>query len=67
MDVFTIKDVMLDEELSFFYNPGHDDNEEKKEDISAWDPLWTFTCCCKAKNCQGIVDRYRPKNKVITM
>lgn len=48
-------DIEEGQEVVFVYNIGEETDE--------WDDAWTFTCLCGSKNCQGIIDRYRPAVK----
>jgi hypothetical protein len=49
----TVRRVKEGEELTISYNIVYEG-----EDPGFWDPRWSFKCCCGAKNCQGIIDKY---------
>ena len=49
----TIRPVKEGEELTISYNIVNEG-----EDPGFWDPRWSFKCCCRAKNCQKIIDKY---------
>ncbi|KAF9379984.1 Histone-Lysine N-Methyltransferase ash1l [Podila verticillata] len=51
-EIVAIRLIKAGEEVLFVYN---NDTEDQK-----WDPLWTFDCKCGAKNCQGLINTYRP-------
>ena len=53
LDVVTLRSVRCKEELTISYNIVYE-NEEP----GFWDNRWTFKCLCRAKNCQGIIDKY---------
>ena len=57
-ELVTLKSVGAGQELTFYYNHGTEDD--------FWDPLWTFKCYCGAKQCQGMIDRYRLNPNQIT-
>ncbi|KAF9313648.1 hypothetical protein BG003_005001 [Podila horticola] len=51
-EIVAIRPIKAGEQVLFLYN---NDTEDQ-----LWDPLWTFDCKCGAKNCQGLVNTYRP-------
>lgn len=55
MQLETISKIKAGDQITFLYNNGSETDDW-------WDPVWTFKCCCGAVACQGMIDRYRPKN-----
>jgi len=51
--LITVRPVSKGEELTISYN-----TVNEGENPGFWDPRWSFNCCCGAKNCQGIIDKY---------
>ena len=51
--LITVRPVNEGEELTINYHIVYEG-----EDPGFWDPRWSFKCCCGAKNCQGIIDKY---------
>jgi hypothetical protein len=51
--LITVRPVNKGEELTINYHIVYEG-----EDPGFWDPRWSFKCCCGAKNCQGIIDKY---------
>ena len=52
LEVFTIRPVRADEELTFSYNTVR----AGEGDPPAWDPRWSFRCLCGSPQCQHRVD-----------
>ena len=62
--VVTRRAVAAGEELTIGYDWADANDVRAHSDHYFWDERWSFSCRCGARCCVGVVDRYRPAERL---
>ena len=62
-ELVALKNIKKGDEITYDYSTTMNDNKEVIEEDG--DELWTEVCCCKSKNCRGIIDQFKTLPKKV--